>query len=84
MAKLKEMRMMLEEEDPVVSYSVRKLAAVSLLEVFKDILPDYRIRNLSNEEKEVKVSGMQLHNSPYIFISLLLVCDYVWYLNVWL
>lgn len=36
--------------------SIRKLSMLSLLEVFKDIVPSYRIRDLSDQEKTVKVS----------------------------
>ncbi|OWF43118.1 nucleolar complex protein 3 homolog [Mizuhopecten yessoensis] len=49
--KLKELRSMLEEEDPDVYLTVRKLAMVSLMEVFKDIVPDYRLRIATQEEK---------------------------------
>ncbi|ELU04426.1 hypothetical protein CAPTEDRAFT_154522 [Capitella teleta] len=52
MSKLKEMRMMLDESDPLIALSVKKLTAFSLLEVFKDILPDYRIRVATDKEKE--------------------------------
>ena len=40
--------------DPVV----RKLAILSQLAVFKDIIPGYRIRPLSEKEQEEKVSQM--------------------------
>lgn len=44
MKKLKELRLMLHEEDPDVFITVRKLAMVSMMEIFKDIVPGYRIR----------------------------------------
>uniref|UniRef100_A0A671RCN4 Nucleolar complex protein 3 homolog n=1 Tax=Sinocyclocheilus anshuiensis TaxID=1608454 RepID=A0A671RCN4_9TELE len=53
--KLKELRAMLMETDPCVAVTVRKLVMVSLLEVFKDIVPSYRIRPLTEEEKATKV-----------------------------
>uniref|UniRef100_A0A673N1Z9 Nucleolar complex protein 3 homolog n=1 Tax=Sinocyclocheilus rhinocerous TaxID=307959 RepID=A0A673N1Z9_9TELE len=53
--KLKELRAMLMETDPCVAITVRKLVMVSLLEVFKDIVPSYRIRPLTEEEKATKV-----------------------------
>ncbi|XP_052426489.1 nucleolar complex protein 3 homolog [Carassius gibelio] len=53
--KLKELRAMLMETDPCVAVTVRKLVMVSLLEVFKDIVPSYRIRPLTEEEKAAKV-----------------------------
>uniref|UniRef100_A0A671KPG0 Nucleolar complex protein 3 homolog n=1 Tax=Sinocyclocheilus anshuiensis TaxID=1608454 RepID=A0A671KPG0_9TELE len=53
--KLKELRAMLMETDPCVAVTVRKLVMVSLAEVFKDIVPSYRIRPLTEEEKATKV-----------------------------
>uniref|UniRef100_A0A672PU38 Nucleolar complex protein 3 homolog n=1 Tax=Sinocyclocheilus grahami TaxID=75366 RepID=A0A672PU38_SINGR len=53
--KLKELRAMLMETDPCIAVTVRKLVMVSLLEVFKDIVPSYRIRPLTEEEKATKV-----------------------------
>ncbi|KAI5627412.1 nucleolar complex protein 3-like [Silurus asotus] len=53
--KLKELRAMLMETDPSVAVTVRKLVMVSLMEIFKDIVPSYRIRPLTEEEKAAKV-----------------------------
>ncbi|OXB71220.1 UNVERIFIED_CONTAM: hypothetical protein H355_004183, partial [Colinus virginianus] len=53
--KLKEMRAMLMEQDPNVAVIVRKLVMVSLMEVFKDIAPSYKIRPLTEAEKATKV-----------------------------
>lgn len=53
--KLKELRSMLMETDPCVAVTVRKLVMVSLMEVFKDIVPAYRIRPLTEAEKATKV-----------------------------
>ncbi|XP_046889100.1 nucleolar complex protein 3 homolog [Hypomesus transpacificus] len=53
--KLKELRTMLLETDPYVAVTVRKLVMVSLMEVFKDIVPSYRIRPLTEAEKTTKV-----------------------------
>ncbi|CAB1311918.1 unnamed protein product [Coregonus sp. 'balchen'] len=53
--KLKELRSMLMETDPYVAVTVRKLVMVSLMEVFKDIVPSYRIRPLTDTEKASKV-----------------------------
>lgn len=39
----------MEETDPEVYISVRKLATISLLEVFKDLLPSYHILQLQQE-----------------------------------
>lgn len=40
---------MMEENHPEVKITVRKLAAVSLLEVFKDLLPSYYIKFIDME-----------------------------------
>lgn len=53
--KLKELRAMLMEQDPNVAVIVRKLVMVSLMEIFKDIVPSYRIRPLTEAEKATKV-----------------------------
>ncbi|KAM6897544.1 nucleolar complex protein 3 homolog [Xenentodon cancila] len=55
MKRVKELRGMLMEADPSVALSVRKLVMVSLMEIFKDIVPAYRIRPLTAEEKNAKV-----------------------------
>lgn len=55
--RLKELRGMLMERDPCVAVTIRKLAMVSLMEVFKDIAPGYRIRPLTSAEAAVKVTG---------------------------
>ncbi|KAM4524743.1 nucleolar complex protein 3 homolog [Odontesthes bonariensis] len=55
MKRLKELRGMLMEADPSVAVSVRKLVMVSLMEIFKDIAPTYRIRPLTAVEKTAKV-----------------------------
>ncbi|XP_068161354.1 nucleolar complex protein 3 homolog [Antennarius striatus] len=53
--RLKQLRAMLMEADPSVAVTVRKLVMVSLMEVFKDVTPTYRIRPLSATEKDAKV-----------------------------
>lgn len=53
--RLKELRGMMMESDPSVAVTVRKLVMVSLMEIFKDITPTYRIRPLTDEEKATKV-----------------------------
>ncbi|KAM6347183.1 nucleolar complex protein 3 homolog isoform 2-T2 [Alca torda] len=53
--KLKELRGMLMEQDPNVAVIVRKLVMVSLMEIFKDIVPSYKIRPLTEAEKATKV-----------------------------
>lgn len=53
--RVKELRGMLMESDPCVAVTVRKLVMVSLMEIFKDIAPAYRIRPLTPAEKATKV-----------------------------
>nr|XP_023698100.1 nucleolar complex protein 3 homolog isoform X1 [Paramormyrops kingsleyae] len=53
--KLKELRSMLMEADPCVAVTVRKVVMISLMEILKDIVPSYRIRPLTEEEKATKV-----------------------------
>ncbi|XP_047925274.1 nucleolar complex protein 3 homolog [Anser cygnoides] len=53
--KVKELRAMLMEQDPNVAVIVRKLVMVSLMEIFKDIVPSYKIRPLTEAEKATKV-----------------------------
>lgn len=55
MKKLREIRLMLHESDPDVFITVRKLAMLSLMEIFKDIIPGYRIRLLTQSEKQQKM-----------------------------
>lgn len=53
--KLKELRSLLMEQDPDVAVTVRKLVIISLMELFKDITPSYKIRPLTEAEKSTKV-----------------------------
>ncbi|KAG8135421.1 putative Nucleolar complex protein [Naja naja] len=53
--KLKELRAMLMEQDPNVAVIVRKLVMISLMELFKDVTPSYKIRPLTEREKNTKV-----------------------------
>lgn len=53
--KLKELRSLLMEQDPSVAVIVRKLVMISLMEIFKDITPSYKIRPLTETEKNTKV-----------------------------
>ncbi|KAI0241832.1 Nucleolar complex-associated protein 3 [Lamellibrachia satsuma] len=50
--KLKELQLLMKEKDPEIFITVRKLATVSLLEIYKDIIPEYRIRLTTETEKE--------------------------------
>lgn len=53
--KLKELRAMLMEQDSTVAVTIRKLVLISLMEIFKDIAPSYKIRPLTEEEKATRV-----------------------------
>lgn len=48
-ANLKSLLDILEEKIPEIHYTVQKLVIISLLEIFKDILPSYEIKNISQE-----------------------------------
>jgi nucleolar complex protein 3 len=49
------------ENDPVI----RKLAVLSQLAVFKDVIPSYRIRSLTDKEKAEKVSQMVIRTREW-------------------
>ncbi|GFO36172.1 nucleolar complex protein 3 homolog [Plakobranchus ocellatus] len=55
MKKLKELRQMLGDSSPGVCLTVRKYAALSLMEVFKDIVPGYRLRIPTEKEAAQRV-----------------------------
>ncbi|XP_076311542.1 nucleolar complex protein 3 [Tachypleus tridentatus] len=52
---LKELVLLMGEKDPEIFLSSRKLAALSLLEIFCDILPSYKIRVPTEKEKVQRV-----------------------------
>ena len=54
-SKLKELRLMLDEQDSDICVTARKLVSLSLMEVFKDIIPAYRIRVVTEKEKQQTV-----------------------------
>jgi nucleolar complex protein 3 len=56
MKKLKELRQMLSYADVKCSFILKKLIVVSLCEIYKDILPSYKIRPWTEKEKEQNVS----------------------------
>ena len=53
--KLRELRLMLNEEDLDVMLTVKKLVMISLMELFKDVIPGYRIRMPTQAEKQQQV-----------------------------
>ncbi|XP_071828024.1 nucleolar complex protein 3 homolog isoform X2 [Apostichopus japonicus] len=54
--KLKTLRLLIAVEDPDIVLTVRKLGMVSMTEVFKDIIPSYRVRDWAQGEETVKLS----------------------------
>lgn len=54
---MKELRGLMTEAEPCVAVTTRKLVMVSLMEVFKDVVPTYRIRPLTPAETSVKVTN---------------------------
>ncbi len=56
MKKLKELRTMLTQPDLKNYNLIKKLILVSLTEIFKDIVPGYKIRVWSEKENEQQVS----------------------------
>jgi hypothetical protein len=58
---LKHLRSLCEEREPEICITVRKLAMVSLMTVFIDILPGYRIQLLTESQQGVKVGPSSLH-----------------------
>lgn len=53
---------LMEEKNPEVFVTVRKLATVSLLEVFKDLLPSYHITQVKQDGVRLKKDTLQLQN----------------------
>ena len=53
---LKELVQMLYEKDSDVLVTVRKLVMISLMELFKDIVPGYHIRLPTEKEQKQKVN----------------------------
>ncbi|KAJ8978208.1 hypothetical protein NQ317_014724 [Molorchus minor] len=49
---LKTLLNIMDEETPEVYVTVKKLVIVSLVEIFKDILPDYEIKDIKQEVKK--------------------------------
>ena len=49
---LKQLRLLLNLDDPLISMTIRKLTILSLVELFRDIVPDYRIRSLKEQNKD--------------------------------
>ncbi|GAB1605833.1 nucleolar complex protein 3 homolog [Argonauta hians] len=55
-SRLRELIQMLQSPKTDTDFAISKLAMVTLVEIFKDIIPDYRIRNMSETEGQQKMS----------------------------
>jgi len=57
MGKLKDLRMMMnaDDGDPRLGFTVKKFVMLSMLEIFKDVIPSYRIRALTEQEKSQRM-----------------------------
>ena len=61
--KLKDLRVLGDECERDVSVTCHKLLMVSVTEVFKDILPSYRIRERTETERQQSVSAARPSDS---------------------
>ncbi|KAG7190130.1 hypothetical protein KM043_006263 [Ampulex compressa] len=59
---------LMEESNPEVYITVRKLATVSLMEIFKDILPSYNILQIKPDGVKLKKDTLQLYNYEAILL----------------
>ncbi|KAG9428257.1 nucleolar complex protein 3 [Apis mellifera carnica] len=59
---------LMEETNPEVYITVRKLATVSLMEVFKDLLPSYQILQIPQEGVKLKKETLALQNYETILL----------------
>ncbi|XP_015521317.1 nucleolar complex protein 3 homolog isoform X1 [Neodiprion lecontei] len=66
---LKVLLSLMEEEHPEVYITVRKLAMVSLLEVFKDILPSYSIKQIPQDKVKLKRETLNLQNYEAVMLK---------------
>ena len=55
MHKLKELRLLLVSDDCESVIILKKMVMISLTEVFKDIIPDYRIHLQTDKERKQQV-----------------------------
>ena len=76
-SKLGDLLQVTAEKDVDLFVTVRKLGMVSLLEVFKDIIPGYHIRSLTETEKSQKVFFFIRYDICHALVRgvLLYLCD---------
>jgi nucleolar complex protein 3 len=64
---LKQLRLLLNLGDPLISMTIRKLTMLSLVELFHDIVPGYRIRSLkeqtNDDNEEIKHPKNKKHTN---------------------
>ncbi|XP_066595960.1 nucleolar complex protein 3 isoform X2 [Prorops nasuta] len=60
---------LMDEYNPEVCITVKKLATASLLEIFKDLLPSYQILNLKSEGIKLKKETLALHNYEAVLLK---------------
>ena len=60
---------MLLNNDVKYSYILRKFIVVSLCEVFKDIVPSYKIRTWTEKENQQKVNKLFTHTNLIINLT---------------
>ncbi|XP_046385482.1 nucleolar complex protein 3 homolog [Ischnura elegans] len=60
---------MMDEKNPEVEITVKKLASVSVLEVFKDILPSYQIKQFERETTMLKKDTLILRGFEKSLLS---------------
>lgn len=79
--KLEEMFSMLMEQDPGVAVTVGKVVIISLMELFKDIAPSYKMRPLTEAEK--KSSKIHKETQKLRELEEGLLSQYKFYLEIW-
>ncbi|CAG9762116.1 unnamed protein product [Ceutorhynchus assimilis] len=60
---------LLDDDVPETYFTVKKLVIVSLLEVFKDILPDYELKNFNPENVKLKKDTLKLQKYEVILLA---------------
>ncbi|XP_069671581.1 nucleolar complex protein 3 [Periplaneta americana] len=60
---------LMNEQTPELRITVRKLVTMSLLEVFKDVIPSYQIKHQDNQGVKLKKETLQLQNYEKTLLS---------------
>ncbi|CAE1280737.1 NOC3 [Acanthosepion pharaonis] len=78
---LRQLRLILEDDDAELKVIVRKLGMVTLMEVFRDIIPSYKIRKLTDKELQQKTSKETKSLQNYeesLLVSYKHYLEYLW------